>query len=132
MCDEGDLAFPVGGVPYHGITDAMTARGYAPTCPYCGERMFPADDHGRFSCFCRGLTTVDGVTGQELRPQRIPQVDTTGMSDADKAKVPPVNRLKAPPTAAEQAFFRAMMGPGIDSEEYQEALKALEKERGEQ
>jgi hypothetical protein len=132
MCDEGDVAFPVGGIPYHSITDAMTARGYAPKCPHCGKRMSPADDHGRFICLCRGPVTVDGVTGIELRPRSILQVDTAGMSNEEKAQVPPINRLKAPPTAAGQAFLKAMMGPGADSQEYQDAVEALRKERGEE
>ena len=42
--------------------------GRAPTCPYCGGRMFATDDHGRFSCFCggrrrRGIVTHDVVSG---------------------------------------------------------------------
>ena len=27
--------------------------GRAPFCPNCGKEMFAADDHGRFTCFCR-------------------------------------------------------------------------------
>lgn len=29
--------------------------GVGPTCPGCGEPMFPIDDHGRFTCFCGGV-----------------------------------------------------------------------------
>jgi len=121
MVDEGDLPFPVGGIPYYGITDAMEAQGYAPPCPYCGEKMFPADDHGRFACFCQGLTTVDGVTGQELRPRRIPQVDTTGMTEEQKAKVPPIQRLDEPPTADEAIILFG----DPDSPEYQAATQRI-------
>lgn len=126
VCDDDlDLPFPVGGIPYHGISSAMEARGYAPTCPHCGEKMFPADDHGRFACFCRGLTTVDGVTGHELHPKRIPQIDTTGMPEEQKAKVPPIQRLNEQPTADEVVILFG----DPDSKEYQEAMRRIDESK---
>lgn len=46
--------------------------GRGPACPNCGKTMFAADDHGRFSCFCRIGTrrrkteTLDVVSGTSL------------------------------------------------------------------
>ncbi len=100
--------------------------GVGPKCLSCGRAMVPQDDHGRFTCFCGG-GGFDIVTGSSLRPRPVPQVDTTGMTNAEKARVPPINRLDSPVTKAEQAFFRAMRNP--DSPEYQEAKEALEEEK---
>lgn len=105
--------------------------GQGPICPHCGKEMFVQDDHGRFGCFCCA-ETFDTATGTTLpAPPSIPQVDTSGMTDEEKAKVPPLNRLNVPPTAAEQRLFRLMLGgPGsTDSPEYFAALKAVEEER---
>lgn len=35
-------------------TDRMIAEngGRNPSCPGCGEAMYPTDDHGRFACGC--------------------------------------------------------------------------------
>jgi len=46
---------PTLGPGYWGRTDRITSEGLTPTCPACGEKMFPCDDHGRFTCFCQGL-----------------------------------------------------------------------------
>lgn len=109
----------MGKYNYWGATDEIMAEGNTPTCPHCGEKMFPEDDHGRFTCFCRGIgrTTVDGRNGALLpSPRPIPQVDTTSMTDEEKAKIPPVHRLHDTPTAEEAATFKNMF------QEVQEAM----------
>ncbi len=46
--------------------------GRGPACPNCGGTMFAIDDHGRFSCFCRGgMRTLDVVSGTTLDPKPI-------------------------------------------------------------
>ena len=56
--------------------------GQGPACPSCGKRMFPADDHGRFSCFCNN-GEFDAISGRQVRRlPPIPQVDASVMSDA--------------------------------------------------
>lgn len=119
---------------YWGRTDQILRRRGAPRCPHCGKPMAPADDHGRFVCLCQGYSVVDGETGQELRPQPLPQVDTSGMTDEQKAAIPPIFRLDDTPTAAEAAFFETMLTGDIDaldSPEHQAAARALKEERGE-
>ncbi len=37
---------------YHGGTDRVVRSGQVPVCSSCGQKMFPADDHGRFACIC--------------------------------------------------------------------------------
>lgn len=108
--------------------------GSGPPCPYCGKEMFAADDHGRFSCFCRGLRTFDSETGIEYPTPRIPQVDTSGMTDEEKARIPPINRLYGTPTAAEARFFEiSSHGPdAMDDPEYLEASRVLDEERKKQ
>ena len=107
-------------------TEYLRQHGSAPNCPNCGEKMFAEDDHGRFRCFCGdGLDTVSGT---RTRPQRIAQVDTSGMTDEDKSKVPAINRLQDTPTAAEAEFFRTLL-TDPDSPEHMETQRALEKER---
>jgi len=61
----------------------------------------------------------------------IPQIDTAGMTDPEKAKIPPLERLNSTPTAAEARFFEIMaQGPlAMDESEYAEALQALREER---
>lgn len=97
--------------------------GHSPTCPACDKEMTPEDDHGRFIClFC---PCAENVT------PRIPQVSTEGMTNAEKAKIPPINRLHSPGTAAEQKVMRlAAKGPDcMDNPEYRKAVEELEKER---
>ena len=93
--------------------------------------MFPADDHGRFMCFCG--TGYDAIAEEVMPPPvPIPQVDTRDMTDEQKAKIPPINRLHSTPTAAEAGYF-AVMAKGPDAmgtPEYCKAVEALEKERG--
>ena len=94
--------------------------------------MFPEDDHGRFRCFSCG-SGYDTVAEQVMPPPApIPQVDTTGMTDQEKARIPPINRLHSTPTAAEAAFFAVMSkGPNaMGTPEYVDAVKAVEEERG--
>jgi hypothetical protein len=98
--------------------------------------MFAADDHGRFACFCQGIgmTTVNGVDGTLLPTPRLPQINTAGMADADKAKIPAINRLDEPPTAAEAAYFELMLtgDPNvIGTPEHAAAVAAIEEERSE-
>lgn len=114
---------------YWDITDRYLAEhgGQGPEC--CGQPMAAQDDHGRFHCFSCGRTT-DVVTECDLSVPRIPQVNTTGMTDAEKARIPPINRLTSTPTKAEQDFFTTMMKGGPGSPEYVEAIEALKKERG--
>ncbi len=121
---------------YWGATNEIIAEGGAPTCPHCGEKMFPQDDHGRFACFCQGIgkTTVDGVSGEVLSTPRIPQVNTVGMSEEEKAQIPGINRLNDTPTAAEAEYFRIMLKGGPDAigtPEYEAAVLEMKKERGE-
>lgn len=106
--------------------------GDGPTCPNCGRVMFPADDHGRFVCFCDLGNPFDTVLGVSRRAPRIRQVDTARMSNAEKAGIPPINRLDSTPTAAEvQLLSLLASGPdAMDSPAYQEAMAAIERERG--
>ena len=63
---------------------------------------------------------------------QIPQVDTTGMTDEEKAKIPSINRLFDTPTDAENELFRQLLtaGPGaIGSPEYNAAAEVVERER---
>lgn len=58
---------------YWDETDRYLSRhGKGPTCGSCGEEMFPADDHGRFMCFCGGggLDVVTGFSTSLFRPVR--------------------------------------------------------------
>ena len=118
--------------------DILRSRG-APRCQHCKQPMAPADDHGRFVCFCQGVgagirDTFDAVTGTTVLPPRaIPQVDTTGMTDAQKAKVPAMSQLHDTPTAAEAKLLDIMLkGPGaMDDPEYAAAHKAVNQERAE-
>ena len=71
-------------------TGYMKQHGHGPTCPSCGEEMFPQDDHGRFACFCNMRNTLDVVSGARLTTPAIPQVNTSGMSNEEKALVPPI------------------------------------------
>jgi hypothetical protein len=93
--------------------------------------MFPQDDHGRFTCFCNLGGGLDVVTGMQLRTPKIPQVDVSGMSDKEKAKVAPINRLESEPTSAEAKVLSILLrGPeAMDDPEYAVACKALEEER---
>lgn len=123
----------------HHRSDSGRGGGKGPPCPRCGEPMAPADDHGRFICFCRGIgagirDTFDAISGAMLPPPRpIRQVDTTGMTNAQKARVPPINRLHQPMTEAEQRYAEVMAGgpDAIGTPEYEAAVEALDKERGE-
>lgn len=109
----------------------LNQHGRGPTCPHCGATMFPQDDHGRFTCFCNLGRSLDVISGTELHPLRIPQVDATGMSDEEKANIDPINRLGAEPTAAESKVLSMLLsGPDVmDSPEYVEACKKLDEER---
>lgn len=110
----------------------LQSHGGPPTCPHCRKKMFPEDDHGRFTCFC-DIGTFDAVSGVVLPvPPPIPQVDTTGMSDEEKAKIPPINRLDSLPTKVEAKLLSiTMKGPDcMDDPEYWKSCEALEKERG--
>lgn len=62
---------------------------------------------------------------------KVPQVDTTGIADTQKAGIPPINRLHGTPTEAEKKLLALMMkGPDVmDTKEYQEAVEAVKKER---
>ena len=117
---------------YWDATAEYLRRNSAPRCPNCGREMAAEDDHGRFRClFCwSGKNVVTGLSTPAFAP--IPQVDTTGTTDAQKSKIPPINRLHSTPTAAETRLLSLLaQGPAImDSPEYAEARKALEKERG--
>lgn len=105
--------------------------GCGPICPNCGDPMFPEDDHGRFTCFCDLGKSFDVTIGASIDVQRIPQVDASDMSDEEKAKIPPINRLNSTVTAAEAKFFKiSARGPdAMDDPEYWAASKAVEEER---
>ena len=111
----------------------LSQHGHGPKCPRCGKEMFPADDHGRFSCLCNLGSHLDVATGTMLVAPRIPQVDVGAMSDEQKAKIPPINRLESEPTTAEANFLAILLqGPkAMASPAYAEACKALAEERGE-
>jgi len=118
---------------YWGATDEILADEGAPTCPNCGNPMFPEDDHGRFTCFCTlGRSSFDARTRQVIPIPQIPQADTTGMTDEKKAKIPPINRLFDTPTVAESALLSQFLNRGpeaIGSKRYGDAREAVEKER---
>ncbi len=94
-------------------------------CPRCGAEMVVEDDHGRYRCFDCGYGH-DAVMGTESSTLTIPQVDATGLSDAEKARIPPIHRLDAVPTEAEAEELRLMSegmqllakGVSPDSQEY--------------
>lgn len=44
-------------------------------CPYCGSVMFPADDHGRYTCICQILGGDRFFRRRYLRPATLPQTD---------------------------------------------------------
>ena len=50
-----DLREP--GMDYWTATDEITRQngGQGPKCPRCHQVMFPADEHGRFTCMCQLL-----------------------------------------------------------------------------
>lgn len=88
---------------YWDRTDRMIGEGRVPTCSYCGEQMFPEDDHGRFACFCAGYQRAN-------KPLfKIPQV-TKEMPDEEKAKIPAINRLHLTPTREDQKHIEKMFG----------------------
>jgi predicted RNA-binding Zn-ribbon protein involved in translation (DUF1610 family) len=116
---------------YWDATDEALKKngGHGPACPNCGKEMVPEDDHGSFRCFScgNGLDTIPRLHIEGT----IPQVDTTGMTDEEKALIPPVNRLNSMPTAAEQKMIQlSRLGPdAMDNPEYWKADKAVEEER---
>ena len=119
---------------YWSRTDDYLDEHGAPTCPYCGKEMFAEDDHGRFACFCQGIgrTTLDCTTGQVLPVSVIPQIDTAGMTDEEKAQIPGINRLDDTPTEAEAQWFQIFLSGGVDAigtPEYEAACKAIEDEQ---
>jgi len=94
-------------VGYWDETDRiMNANGgNGPVCPDCGKRMYPIDDHGRFSCGCSIIS--DLFSGNNSPVSRIPQVPAgTELTDEQKKEIPPINRLHLPPTEEEQDFFK--------------------------
>ena len=116
---------------YWTATGDFLSGNPAPNCPACGQPMAAEDDHGRFRCLScwMGNDVVTGLTS--IRPQLIPQADTTGMTDAQKAKVPAINRLHAKPTAAEAKLFDLLLkgADAMDGPEYAAAREAVEQER---
>ncbi len=116
---------------YWDATDVyLNSHGGGPICSSCGKVMFPADDHGRFMCFCGG-GGFDVVTGMRTYTPKIPQVDTSNMSDEEKAKIAPINRLESTPTVAEAKVLSMLIsGPeAMNDPEYTKACQDLEKER---
>lgn len=123
---------------YHAITDDFLRSNPAPICPHCRRPMAPADDHGRFICFCQGIgegirnNTFNAVSGTMMPPPpEIFQVDTTGMTDEQKAKIPPIHRLHSTPTATEAEFLAiAAKGPdAMDDPAYWAASRRVDEER---
>jgi len=87
---------------YWDKTDEILRRsgGKGPICSVCKTEMYPIDDHGRFGCKCNPF-------GPVLRSFRIPQVpEGTELTDEQKNKIPPINRLNLPPTEEEKKFFK--------------------------
>ncbi len=105
--------------------------GCAPMCLSCGKNMFPQDDHSRFICFCNLGGGLDVVIGMRISTPKIPQVNTSNISDEEKAKIAPINRLESKPTTAEaKVLSMPLSGPkAMDDPEYAKALKDLEEER---
>jgi hypothetical protein len=92
---------------YWDATDRIMSAngGHGPACPKCGKTMYPIDDHGRFACACRGIDSFfDAVLGVPHRTPKIIQVDTAGMTNEEKAEIPPINRLGSEPTDAERNY----------------------------
>jgi hypothetical protein len=88
--------------------------GVGPICPYCGQEMFAADDHGRFMCLCGGAGKVhDVVSGETRAVRKIPQVElpegVEDLPDEVKKEISPLNRLHLPPTEEERKFFEQSM-----------------------
>ena len=94
-------------------------------CPRCREEMVEEDDHGRYRCLGCGYGH-DAVMGTASSAPRIPQVNVEGLTDQEKAGIPPINRLHAAPTEAEAKHLRLMQegmellarGVSVDSPEY--------------
>jgi len=63
--------------------------------------------------------------------KNIPQIDVSGMTDEQKAKIPPINRLEATPTGAEAKVLEFFLrGPeALDDPGYSEAIKKLNEKR---
>ena len=119
---------------YWDATDEYLNRfGRGPICSRCGRKMFPQDDHGRFACICSPGNGLNVTTGKRFGtpPLQIPQKNVVGMSDEEKAKVPPINRFEAKPTAAETAVLSMLIrGPeALNDPKYGAAIKAMEEER---
>jgi ribosomal protein S27AE len=120
------------GDNYWSVTDDMIRKngGRNPTCPNCGKEMYALDDHGRFACSCGRRI---GEYLFKLPPiSQVPPEIVAGMSNAEKARIPPIHRLHSPPTEAEAAFFAiARKGPdAMDDPAYWAASAAIERERG--
>jgi hypothetical protein len=113
-------------------------------CPRCGAEMVEEDDHGRYRC-TSCFYGHDAVAECASDGPPIPQMNVEGMSDAEKARVPPIYRLNAETTTAEADLLRLMNegmalladGVEVDSPEYQAhearyaaAQAALTSERG--
>ena len=95
------------GTNYWGATDEVIQQngGANPLCPNCGRPMTPEDDHGNFVCF-----TADCSSGGSHGVAEIPQIPTSvKLSDADKEKIPPLNRLHHTPTEKEQEILRGLL-----------------------
>ena len=90
---------------YWDRTDEFLRNNHAPTCPRCGEPMFPQDDHGAFTCFCSLGEVIDGPTGLKIFTPKIQQINTSEMTDEEKAQIPPMYRLHDKPTEEEKKFF---------------------------
>ena len=92
---------------YWDATDSVLKEnnGHGPPCPVCKKHMYPADDHGTFFCECG--YEYDSIPRLRLPP--ITQV-TQDMPDAEKEKIPPINRLYLPPTEREKELIRKMLG----------------------
>lgn len=97
----------------------------------CQGEMVLSDDHGRYTCLTCGFWyNAEEDVGGSI--PAIPQVDTSGMSDTDKATIPPIHRLDASPTQAEATLIELMLGDpeAMDSPGYAAALAAVQQERG--
>ena len=85
--------------------EILAARGgRGPPCTYCGEAMYPIDDHGRFSCSCDDYRAME----QRRYGRVIPQV-TEDVPDEVKKEIPPINRLNLPPTAEEKEKLEGIL-----------------------
>ena len=102
---------------YWDATDLIMKKhgGQGPPCNYCGNPMYPQDDHGRFACGCKDYMQMKRMRMHRnpFAPRQITDVvdkkDLESMTDEEKQNIPAINRLELPPTEAERNFLQSML-----------------------